>query len=136
MSGRKKASPKVKSKVSKSTRAGVAFPVGRLHRLLKKGNYAKRVGTGAAVYLCAILDYLCAEILELGGNAARQNKKQRIGPRHILLAIRNDEEFNTLLAGVTFSEGGVIPNIHAALLQKKSLKPKNDVAEGVQSQDY
>ncbi|XP_077578590.1 histone H2A-like [Stigmatopora nigra] len=138
MSGRKKAAaPKANTKVSRSTRAGVAFPVGRIHRLLRKGNYAQRVGTGAAVYLSSILEYLCAEILELSGNAARANKKQRIGPRHILLAVRNDEELNSLLAGVTFAEGGVIPNIQAALVPKKSVKPKkDDVAKDVQSQDY
>ena len=32
---------------SRSAKAGLQFPVGRVHRLLKRGNYAQRVGAGA-----------------------------------------------------------------------------------------
>ena len=105
---------------SKSVKAGLQFPVGRIGRFLKKGRYAARVGGGAPVYLAAVLEYLCAEILELAGNAARDNKKSRIIPRHVQLAVRNDEELNKLLGGVTIASGGVLPNIHAVLLPKKS----------------
>ena len=110
----------VKKNKSRTVRAGLQFPVGRIHRYLRKGNYAKRVGSGAPVYLAAVMEYLTAEILELAGNAARDNKKKRINPRHLQLAIRNDEELNQLLAGVTISQGGVLPNIHSVLLPKKS----------------
>merc|ERR1711886_13105 len=96
---------------SRSSRAGLQFPVGRIHRLLRKGNYAERVGAGAPVYLAAVLEYLAAEVLELAGNAAKDNKKTRIVPRHILLAIKNDEELNKLLTNTTISEGGVKPHI-------------------------
>jgi len=66
--------------------------------------------------------FFAAEILELAGNAARDNKKTRIVPRHVQLAIRNDEELNRLLQNVTIASGGVLPNIHAVLLPKKSGK--------------
>ncbi|XP_056133010.1 histone H2A-like isoform X2 [Lampris incognitus] len=62
-------------------------------------------------------------ILELAGNAARDNKKTRIIPRHLQLAVRNDEELNKLLGGVTIAQGGVLPNIQAVLLPKKTDKP-------------
>ena len=105
---------------TRSSRAGLQFPVGRIHCHLRKGNYAKRVGAGAPVYLAAVMEYLAAEILELAGNAARDNKKSRIMPRHLQLAIRNDEELNKLLAGVTIAQGGVLPNIQAVLLPMKT----------------
>ena len=107
---------------TRSAKAGLQFPVGRIGRYLKNGRYAQRVGAGAPVYLSAVLEYLCAEILELAGNAARDNKKARIVPRHIQLAVRNDEELNKLLAQVTIASGGVLPNIHNVLLPKSKQK--------------
>ncbi|XP_068115325.1 histone H2A type 2-B-like [Hyperolius riggenbachi] len=119
MSGRGKQGGKAraKAKTRSSRGVGLQFPVGRVHRLLRKGNYAQRVGAGAPVYLAAVLEYLTAEILEL---AARDNKKTRIIPRHLQLAVRNDEELNKLLGGVTIAQGGVLPNIQAVLLPKKT----------------
>ncbi|KAJ6305914.1 hypothetical protein OIU78_021279 [Salix suchowensis] len=60
------------------------------------------------------------KVLELAGNAARDNKKTRINPRHVLLAVRNDEELGKLLQGVTIASGGVLPNINPVLLPKKT----------------
>ncbi|VAI56700.1 unnamed protein product [Triticum turgidum subsp. durum] len=100
--GRKAGGPRKKS-VSRSVKAGLQFPVSRIGRYLKKGRYAQRVGTGAPVYL-----------------AAKDNKKSRIIPRYLLLAVRNDEELGKLLAGVTIAHGGVVPKINPVLLPKKT----------------
>lgn len=121
--------PKVdkKNQQSRSSRAGVKFPVGRIHRFLRQGGFAKRIGGGAPVFLAAVMEYLTAEVLELAGNAARDNKKTRIIPRHIQLAVRNDEELNKLLGSVTISNGGVIPNIHPNLMPVKKINSGSKV---------
>ncbi|CAN6546615.1 hypothetical protein ACFX13_037704 [Malus domestica] len=131
MAGRGKSigSGAAKKATSRSSKAGLQFPVGRIARFLKAGKYAERVGAGAPVYLAAVLEYLAAEVLELAGNAARDNKKTRIVPRHIQLAVRNDEELSKLLGSVTIANGGVMPNIHNTLLPKKTGTGKSGPAE-------
>ncbi|XP_037024868.1 histone H2A-beta, sperm-like [Bradysia coprophila] len=117
-------------RVTQTERAGLTFPVGRINRKLREGKYAKLIGRGSAVYSAAVLEYLVAEVLEMAGNEASDNKRKRINPRHITLAVKNDAELSELLKDVTFSEGGVLPFIHEVLkhrisplrLSKKSLE--------------
>lgn len=122
---------------NRSERAGLQFPVGRIDRRIRKASRTKRLSDGAGVYAAAVIEYLAAEILELAGNAARDNKKVLINPRHLTLAIRHDEEL-TRLAGVNaiFPSGGVIPCINKALLpdpegaiKKSKKRSKKQAAE-------
>jgi len=106
-----------KKKQNKAAKAGLVMPVSRFIRHMRAGNYSKRLSNTSGVYIAAVVEYLVAEVLELAGKASADNKKKRISPRHIQLAIRNDEELDRLLRGVQISQGGVIPNVHPALLK-------------------
>ena len=115
--GKAKASPK-----TNSSRAGLIFPVGRMCRKLRQGRYSTRVGMGGGVFMAAALEYLTMEIIDLAGQCADEHKKKTIAPRHIQLAVRNDEELNKLLAAAQLSQGGVRPNVEAALFPRKEKK--------------
>ncbi|XP_059967365.1 histone H2A type 1-A-like [Mesoplodon densirostris] len=119
--GRGEKSGKTPSKgKSRSSRAGLQFPVGRIYRLLRKGSYVERLAAGLPVYLAAVLESITAQILQLAGSVCCDNKETHIIPCLLQLAVRNDEELNNLLGGVTIAQGGVLPNIHAKLLPRKT----------------
>ena len=131
------ANPKMK-RVSKSKKSGIVFPVVRFLKKLKNAYPKQRVGKGAAVYLAAVLEYLVGEVTELSAGNAHKYKKSRITPRHVQLAIRNDEELDQLLSKAILPSGGVIPYIHPKLLPRDNAPvrgrraPKRGKAPGPQ----
>uniref|UniRef100_A0A3Q7GI71 Histone H2A n=1 Tax=Solanum lycopersicum TaxID=4081 RepID=A0A3Q7GI71_SOLLC len=85
---------------SRSSKAGLKFPVARISRFLKVGKYVKLVGVGAPIFLVVVIEYLAVEVLELTGIAARNDKKT----------------LYQFLRDVTIPNGGVIKKIHKILL--------------------
>ena len=108
--------------VSRSARAGLSFPVGRIARLLRNGRYSQRVGLGAPIYLAAVLEYLVAELLEVSVMVVRENKKNRIIPRYIFLGLKEDEEFNKLFQHTLITASGVKPDAKHAKVAAKDAK--------------
>ena len=126
----KKSTPKrsaAKKSGSRSAKAGLIFPVGRIGSLLRKGQYASRVSASSAVYAAAVLEYLTAELLELTSTTVTANlkkgqKARRISPRTITVAVRSDADLGALLKDVTISRGGVLATSSKALAGKKGKK--------------
>jgi histone H2A len=110
--------------MSRTHAAGLIFSVRATQHAIRrqiKRRTQVRVGCGAAIYLAGAIEYLASEMLELASNAAHSNRRTRITPRHVQLAIRNDDELNKLCAGVTIATGGVTPNIHAVSLPRSAM---------------
>lgn len=105
-------------KTSRSSRSGLQFPVSVCEKIIR--NYGRSVRSTSGVYLAAVLEYITAEILELSGNASRDNKMIKINPRHLFLSIDNDEELSELFNFLNYKivEGGVNPNIHSFYVSK------------------
>lgn len=130
----KKRSAGSKKGTSQSKKAGLLFPVGRIGSLLRRGQYARRVGASAAVYMAAVLEYLTAELLELTVKAATAapagakkgaKKLKRLNPRVLTLAVRHDEDLGALLKNVTVSRGGVLPAVAKALEKQGKASKKS-----------
>lgn len=115
---------------STSARAGLQFSISRSRKFFSA--YNKRIGGGAPVYLAAVLEYLVAEVLELAGNRARDNKRKRITVRDIFSAVETDEELIRLFEreGIQLGGTGVMPSIHSSLLPEKGKKSKNKKSTG------
>ena len=105
------------ARVAGTKRAGLIFSVSRADNLLRHHAGYRRVGDVSPVYLAGTLEYLCAELMELAGNSAKDNKRSAINTKDLANAVQNDEELLKLLDDVNLS-GGRLPGVHPAILSR------------------
>lgn len=128
---------------SAQDRAGVKFPISKLAKFAKQGKYADRIGQGVPVFMAGVLEYLTFEILELASNKAGEttsgsgsNKKvqKNILPRHIMMAVRSDEEFSRFLKGAEFHQSGRLPTYFDD--NKSNKKKKGSLEDEADDEDF
>lgn len=108
-----------------SQASGLEFPVRRIIKHMKELNPHRIVYESAGVMMSGVIEYLCAEVLELAGNTTKTFRKKRITPRDIFLAVKNDAELDKLLEHITIMQSGAVPNIHPNLLKTPKVMPTN-----------
>lgn len=96
---------------SRSSRAKLIFPVGRIHKLLSRGVYAKRVGVSAAIALATALEYVINRVIDESIKVMHHDKRSRITTRHILYAIENDENMKELFNHFVLTSAGDIQKV-------------------------
>ena len=116
-------SNKQSQRITSAKKSGLIFPPSKLKIIIKKYHNGN-IASGAPVYLAAVLEYICAEFLELSGNQTRDYIKKVVTPMHIRKAIENDEELFKLINKIDWKMlgGGVDQNINFKLLQKQKSK--------------
>ena len=117
-----------KKPVTGASKAQITIPPARIMRMMRRDRLSQRIGKGAAIFMAGVMDYIASEILECSGDVALGSNKKRINPRHIKLALANDEELIKLTAGSIIHEGGVKPHIEEAHLPKKGKTQKKMIA--------
>ena len=95
------------------------FPVARSIRLMKEGRLSERISVTAGAFMAGVLEYICAEILEMAGNVAEEQGRKTITPKHINLGVRADAELNKMMNNIVISQGGMLPNVHEFLVPPK-----------------
>lgn len=95
-------------------------------RHAKHGNSGLVFALKDGIAVSATLEYLCSELLELGGNAAHDNDATQITSRHLLIAIIFDEALSALFAPsmdtavppVPDTSDAVLPGLARALAER------------------
>ena len=121
------------TKVTKSKKADLEFPVSRIGTNLRRGHYFGRYSDATPVFLSAVLEFLTGEVLDLAGIQAKNEGRKRIVPTNIFSGIQQDAGLVDLFSNIVISEGGCVQHVHEAMLEFQK-KPKSRSTSQSQSQ--
>jgi len=115
-----------KKATSKSSKAGLSFPVARVNRRLMENKTTKRVGGGAPVFMTAVLELIAAEILEISINEMKASGggRSRIMPVDVLRAVRNDDQVNKATNGLRVMVGDKAKDTADLITSKTDMETK------------
>ncbi|NXT27194.1 H2A1A protein, partial [Syrrhaptes paradoxus] len=116
-----------KSRCSRSSRAGLLFPVSRLDKQLRRGGFAERFGASAPVYLAAVLQWVTHKTMDVAGEISKKSNQQCISPLHLHRAMQKSSVLKQLLRGSMFRRHGRAvpqPQHVASPCKKKMTKSK------------
>ncbi|XP_052557711.1 late histone H2A.2.2-like [Tympanuchus pallidicinctus] len=98
-----------KSRSSRSSRAGLLFPVSRTDRQLRRGQFAERFGASAPVYLAAVLQWVTHKTMDVAGRISKKSNQQCISPCHLQMAVKSSSVLKHLLGSGPKRRGRAVP---------------------------
>jgi histone H3 len=110
---------------SRQDKAGIIFPPSICEKFLRNFDYSKIMITSASpVYFASVLEFIATDILIISSKIAKDNNHVRITIRDLEMAVRGNKDLSDLFntCNISFIGGGVVPEIHESLLNKKRRK--------------
>ncbi|XP_068526444.1 late histone H2A.2.2-like [Anas acuta] len=114
-----------KSRSSRSSRAGLLFPVSRIERQLRKGRFAERLGARAPVFLAAVLQWVTHKTMDMAGKISKRSNQHRISPSHLQMAVRNSSALKQLLLGKPRHHSRAVPQSQRVAAPSRKRKAKD-----------
>ncbi|NXK57296.1 H2A1 protein, partial [Chauna torquata] len=114
-----------KSRSSRSSRAGLLFPVSRIDRQLRRGRFAARLGARAPVFLAAVLQWVTHKTMDMAGKITKKSNQQRISPCHLQMAVQNSSALKHLLGGGPRHRSRAVPQSRHVASPSKKKKTKS-----------
>ena len=118
-------SKNTKKGISRQAKAGIIFPPSVTEKFLRRFDTSIIMVTHSApVFMAAVIEYICMEILESASILAKEDRRIRITVSDIESAVKNDVELCRVFTNLNIKFlGGSVPQwIHPSLV-KKSIKP-------------